>query len=141
MEQKEIIEGNKLIAEFMGGQYRKTENWILPGTTLEQYLFDYFPYEPTERCVAVVEYGVKRLRYHLDWHWLMPVVEKINQSNKWDIIIYRSTVHVNDRMDMIIETTSEEYGSLLLAVFGAVLQFIQFYNALNNPSKDKADGK
>ena len=53
----EIIEGNRLIAEFMG---------LLSGKT--QYPFT----KPNES----VNYRVSQ--YHTSWDWLMPVVEKIS---------------------------------------------------------------
>ena len=50
MEQKQIIEGNKIIAEFMG---------------------------KTRRYETTIEIFYDNLKYHSSWDWLMPVVEKI----------------------------------------------------------------
>lgn len=66
MNQQEIIEGNKLIAEFIGWQYNSKGFW-------EQTIFDFH----------------KELKFHKSWDWLMPVVEKIlyntPNSEKWAI--------------------------------------------------------
>lgn len=55
METKEIIEGNKLIAEFM-----------------KVSVSDYTSYEEEGRKC----YTENDLEYHSSWDWLMPVVEK-----------------------------------------------------------------
>ena len=62
MEPEKIIENNILIVEFMGGGY----------TDKIKPFYD-------SRYVET-EYGVeniKDVKYHKDWNWLMPVVEKI----------------------------------------------------------------
>lgn len=60
MSEQEIIEGNKLIAEFEG--YIPCE---------KQSIFDY----------VGLEVSIHALRYERDWDWLMPVVFKIMQED------------------------------------------------------------
>ena len=57
MEQQEIIEGNKLIANFMGDQK-------LPG-------------DKNGDMTTVAWMSKDRLEYHSSWDWIMPVVSKI----------------------------------------------------------------
>jgi hypothetical protein len=52
---KEVFEGNKLIAEFMGYDYKR------------KFLQSWFE-DPI-------------LQYHTSWNWLMPVVEKIEDMS------------------------------------------------------------
>lgn len=61
MKKEEIIEGNKLIAEFMGLKLNARE---YPKTPY---------YELHTQFVAYVD----NLKYHLDWNWIMAVIEKI----------------------------------------------------------------
>jgi hypothetical protein len=61
MDQKQIEENNILIAEFMGAIYKSSFN--IP----KGYLF--LPWHNLTR--------INELKYHSDWNWLMPVVEKI----------------------------------------------------------------
>jgi hypothetical protein len=61
MTKEQIIEGNKLIAEFMGT--KRGAKYIDPACSVvgeAEFLCD-----------------EKDLEYHLSWDWLMPVVEKI----------------------------------------------------------------
>ena len=55
-----IIENNKLIADFMGVDYSGNLDYMLR-------IGLFIPF--TENC----------LNYHNSWDWLMPVVEKINE--------------------------------------------------------------
>lgn len=80
MKESEIIEGNKLIAEFMGGKYDKNTS---------------FPIHPDDIWLPVhgivnfktIELGKgKALKYHSSWDWLMPIINKIYESDwyyKW----------------------------------------------------------
>lgn len=72
---KEIIEGNKLIAEFMGGKimpYGNSKPYPkgLPNWALNEYDFD------------ILKVG--GFDYHSSWDWLMPVVEKIEKIFQWE---------------------------------------------------------
>lgn len=142
MLEQEILEGNKLIAEFMTGKSKKSK-----------VFFDL-------NCCA------NDLKYHSSWEWLMPVVEKIEMmgSNKFNDIntvlysrfeikhnhikLYWSKDHKyqlfieviqkgNDsssfglskkyiRIDVTKETTKLE------AVWLACVEFIKFYNLCQN---------
>lgn len=105
------IEGNKLIAEFDG--------WVQDVNVKDR------PYWHPERNMTMYTY-VDGFKYHLSWDWLMPVVEKINKIKGFDIIIYKTTVHVNDDTQIIFETTDRI--NIINAVWHAVVQFIQWYN-------------
>lgn len=64
MENKELIEGNRLIAIFCG--YREIKGW-------DGYEYGY-TLHPTINVGCI---GDMELKYHFSWDWLMPVVEKI----------------------------------------------------------------
>lgn len=66
MEEKETIEGNKLIACFDG--YRELKDY-------DGYEYAY-TLHPT---IAVAVIGDMELKYHCSWSALMPVVEKISR--------------------------------------------------------------
>lgn len=63
MEIKEISirDGNKLIAEFMGGKAHQNEGWLIDGIPGLPKTF--------------------QLSYHSSWDWLQPVVKKVFEAN------------------------------------------------------------
>lgn len=69
MENNEVIEGNKLIAEFMGGKWET----IWSGG-VEAKAFNFPGWHITDWPHSIHE---DTFEYHTSWDWLMPVVEKI----------------------------------------------------------------
>lgn len=70
METKQVTveEGDGLIAEFMGAEWRK-DDYDVYG-----YAFKEFPTKHSGKW-----WDAKALQYHSSWDWLMPVVEKIEE--------------------------------------------------------------
>lgn len=111
---KKIIEGNLLIAKFMGESvcynYQKSE---LP---MHQFKLE----------------GIKPTAYHERWDWLMPVFEKIEQVSELSpsinfgcgTIIYTDGAGTT-RIEIFPETKKE---SNILISWKAVIEFIKWYN-------------
>lgn len=127
MTQEEILEGNKLIAEFM--ELHKDEesgNYLIVD-------------EPHIRasCLMSIEY----LRYHSSWDWLMPVVEKIEHLEETETML--GIVDINSHYcrilslckkqpDIIIgcyETSPEKLkcSTKIDALYQAIIKFIKWY--------------
>lgn len=79
MEQNEIIEGNRLIADFMGVKIGEDKYSWRPGVQ-----------EPLQ------EY---HLAYHTSWNWLKPVVDKIYTY----ALAYPRQVEVFRRMSIVVD--------------------------------------
>jgi hypothetical protein len=128
MEQKDIIEGNKLIAEFMGSK-RDPQ-----GDISEDY-------EHYNGVGMLGGYAIN-FSYHLSWDWLMPVVEKIESleldRNNYEVWIHTWSVDIvslrkgHSVRKQKIQVDIEEGDSKILATYRAVIDFIKFYNT-NNP--------
>lgn len=129
MEQNEIMEGNELIAVFDGLVKGKGEYHNGMVDKNGQSTYDCW-HDPLGRH-SDARTDITHLKYHSSWDWLMPVVEKINSGNEYDVIIYRTTCHINDKIELLIETTSK--GKLIECVWQAVVEFIKYYNS--QPSK------
>ena len=127
MKEKEILEGNKLIAEFMGIEteelsFKKDPDmvFLIPKDS-----------EWTE--------GIHNLCYERDWSLLMPVIEKIEglgydthivklqNSKRWacDIILKKRK---NGKHEL---ATSLSPFSKILSVWYAIIQFIEWHNKQN----------
>lgn len=105
---KDIQEGNKLIAEFMGGKYDANEYWwVLPNI------------------------NTMVLEYHTSWDWLMPVVEKIPTLNPdkgrlwFEFEISRCHCRIYTNID---EEWKNNGSTTLEATWKTVNDFLTWYN-------------
>lgn len=88
------IEGNKLIAEFMGCNPTSFKNEGGSGYDVRLNGVPKVGY----MTYALTEYGTKKqliakllkwpFHYHTSWDWLMPVVQKINETNSNGIAMH-----------------------------------------------------
>jgi len=98
------IEGNKLIAEFMGGKWNKTSGW-------EFSMFN----SPLSHCG-------NKLRFDSSWDWLMRVVEKIYGLNIYYEYVYKTSGQFGGGIELSTNINS---------VWEAVVDFIEWYNKNN----------
>ena len=118
MKESEIIEGNKLIAEFMGD------------TTSQNSKVSF-----TKNC------PVSGLKYHSSWDWLMPVVEKIEHTYQFGTGNY-CKIYIscnNDPKDYFYycnifgseddQFNGESAVKKITSVWFAVVEFIEWYNS------------
>lgn len=126
MQSKEILEGNRLIGEFMG--YRMFH---------KRYPRNHWIGAPEATWNDMI---VEKSQFHASWDRLMAVVEKINttivpEDSRGDDVTY--VVTIEPRYCVICaggeETISEEQAfdsgePLIDTVYRAVLKFIQWYN-------------
>lgn len=125
----EIKEGNKLIAGFMGGKYRKANKQRFIG----------------ERFFDLQDKGyyylVSDLKYHSSWDWLMPVVEKIFKMSEPETnhevseyvteYFFRTFGMQDDKHQFLVRINGfslHESKSLIEATWQAVIEFINWYN-------------
>ncbi len=117
MKEQDIIQGNELIAEFMGFVFYDDENMYYH---IEE---GYYLCEPN------------LVKYHLSWDWLMPVVEKIESllfpNDNWINVSIGASKHctIFDSNGEIIEFTGEEE-TKILSTWYAVVEFIKWYRAI-----------
>lgn len=125
--QEEIIEGNRLIADYCmvkrlnDGLY----SMVLTGTIA-------FINDPKWL-------NASELKFHLSWDWLMPVVEKIEAPSNFpdmsikegvDVIIYcgNCTINYSDEDREYNHTHPEGQESRIIAVWKSCIEFITWYN-------------
>jgi hypothetical protein len=119
----ETIENNKLIAEFMGMEL---------GDDKTMYFDDAENLHPPT--------PIDQLKYHESWDWLMPVVEKINNTkdsfgNKYDFQIGNGYVwvdqHIGDRIFFSGNQINHREESMISKGYRGVVNFIKWYNEKN----------
>ncbi len=118
MNEQEILEGNKLIAEFMG------------------FVKDGFLWK--HRDVKLSKYYPKNIfegdntnsfKFHSSWDWLMPVVEKLEclENCRFQFEIYTGPrCFIYDNSHDLIEGDSD---TKLQAVYESIVEFIKWYSA------------
>ncbi len=110
-----IIKENKLLASFMGANFKSDIELWLP-------IFGICRFDTVELGKG------KTLRYHISWDWLMPVVEKIESLLPDDsVVIIESkdcTIPViQDGFDIYVQGTYKHE-----SVYLACVEFIKWYN-------------
>lgn len=107
-----IEEGNKLIAGFMG---HKVSYGLEKAMLISTGDINYTP-----------------VKYHKSWDWLMPVVEKIDKdfSKNFEVIIYSASCYIHkwNEDKQVYDTFISGVGKKIDAVYGAVIEFIKWYN-------------
>ncbi len=119
---EEEIEGNKLIAEFMGSVYDGV----------------YYRFPNTER------WTIGNMEYHSSWDWLMPVIDYIDTiSERNNGLVYcqtnatSHTFYINYNDGRVINNNFPKYNhgrhraegeSRIYNVFLSVVEFIKWYN-------------
>ena len=105
MSKEKILEGNKLIADFMEVDFSIPYSWR-PEATMQM----------TKDCLA----------YERSWDWLMPVICKIEALGyRWEIGMSATLPYHYCKIWSIgkIEGISPLY-----AIHGAIIEFIKWYN-------------
>lgn len=137
MTNEEILNGNKLLAEFMGAKFDNHDNqhqkhWLFPNSlnwyhnTVPGYIFKH------------------NLKYHSDWNWLMSVVDKIEDLRykdiedneiQWFVVIGEGAdcriYHDYSDVDEIVVYGAE---SKIVAAWQAIVEFVRSYLKEENES-------
>ena len=135
MTDKEIIEGNKLIAEFMGIKEVQSSydsyGQLTPIWYTKNDVFKSNVYSVPNKSFAEF---LKKAKYSSSWDWLMPVVEKINKDYVFDVS--RNYVRIYDINDYneqddtiyVIYQFLCDDKKLIDLVWLGVVEFIKWYN-------------
>lgn len=123
MTKEEIIEGNKLIAEFMG-----LSTMLNAG---DGYTFPFPITHGDFDSLYQTDCGFgEDLIYHESWDWIIPVVEKIQSLGAIDFVISvgHSVVVSWDDGTAYFEQTKGSGNKSIETVYAAVILFIKWYN-------------
>ena len=130
---KNIIENNKLIAEFLEWEFDDlSETFETPFLKLV---------EP--QAFGDEQFSCKlqdfELEFHSDWNWLMKVVEKIHSMQSYGVLINPNGTYIQDEDDKVICMTfkNEEVNGEIIsssnieATFNCCAEFVKWYNEQN----------
>jgi hypothetical protein len=130
MKAKDAKKGNELIAKFIGMKFARASH----GTD------SHGEYFAPSRWINEKGVGyTTSLNYHKDWNWLMPVVEKIENTNVSYRDFYGHAVIIDNwnctikdclggEIRCTINPSSSKISSKIEATWVAVVEFIKWYN-------------
>lgn len=128
MTQEKILEGNKLIAGFMGAE------WVQDDYKEWGYKIETPHWNKLQKPEA--------LQYHSSWDWLMPVLEKIHlkrEVKEISISMGRTRIWFSDEVrKSFIQSPCLPENNSITECWLAVIDFINWYN-LHNPSTPTND--
>ena len=132
MDKNTVLNGNKLIAKFMGFTSRATQTTA--GSTagsIEGYLLtNDFSKKAFDYDIPSVTYDddghrfIPELRFHKSWDWLIPVIYKIQliQPYKLEIPVsehYIKVIHIENTFQCLMD---------IKRTYKKVIEFIEWYN-------------
>lgn len=134
--QEQILEGNKLIAEFMGAELMSDTSLIDDDPKMKYWMYK----DPIHHKSRI--HAADKIRYHTSWDWLMPVVEKIEgievdgYNGAWKLNLDPWEVqfidYTDESHDSVVSITRSDFDTLIEATWQAVVQFIQWFNNTQN---------
>ena len=128
---KNIVENNKLIAEFMG-EFDK----ILSTGNIHSWSDAPFYYTTEDTREKVIKNISKYSKYSKDWNWLMKVVEKIEsiEDGIYQVDILQEGCKILKKCSLLIDKTVsklEPDTTKIKSVYLACVEFIKWYNEQN----------
>ena len=128
---KNIIENNKLIAEFMG-----VFDKILSTSNIHSWSDAPFYYTTEDTREKVIKNISKYSKYSKDWNWLMKVVEKIEsiEYGIYQVDILQEGCKILERCRLLIDKRVgklESDTTKIESVYLACVEFIKWYNEQN----------
>ena len=128
---KNIIENNKLIAEFMG-----VFDKILSTSNIHSWSDAPFYYTTEDTREKVIKNISKYSKYNKDWNWLMQVVEKIEsiEDGIYQVDILQEGCKILKKCSLLIDKTVsklEPDTTKIKSVYLACVEFIKWYNEQN----------
>jgi len=104
-------ENNKLIAEFMG-----MNNGVPHNNSVMIQM--------TPQGNEVVP--IDSMKYHTSWHWLMPVVEKIESDERYDVdILQYGTIITGNQIELVNNVADISFDKKINHTYDAVVKFIK----------------
>lgn len=132
MTTEEILEGNKLIAEFMGG---KEVDWFSDRVIIQPYSDDLTIHNYMSKSKAYIL--DLEMKFHDSWDWTMPVAEKINSMGKaFSLAVFKNyvslTVEKGGKFYKDFSYSHAEYITAeqtgKIAMFKLLVSFIKWQN-------------
>lgn len=135
LEPKEIMHGTEAILRYIGAAMEQ----CYPSNSHSSGVIVTYPknYPWPENCST---HSLDTSKFHFKWEWIMPVVIKINKTERFSIKISSLCAWVSDTEVPEFETqntanTADNYEFLIEAVFSACWEAVELIEAENEPAR------
>lgn len=131
MTPKEIIDSNKLLAEFLGSELEKTES----------NLFVYCLAIPNNADISGYKkefYEPSELQFHFNLNWLMEFIKAVGNQTGYELVMAYNHSYWNYYGENLFEDTeNEEFGgySDIKNIYEACVAFVKLHNEVTNQNK------
>ena len=69
---------------------------------------------------------LSQMEYHISWNWLMPVVEKIESDERYDVDILQYGTRITDNQKEIVTNVADiSFNSKIDHTYDAVVRFLK----------------
>jgi len=76
-------------------------------------------------------YTADNLNYHLSWDWLMPVIEKIENNERYDVnIVQYGTMILDNQKEIISNIADISFDTKIEHTYDTIVKFIKYYNTI-----------
>ncbi len=77
--------------------------------------------------------SLSQMNYHTSWDWLMPVVEKIERDERYDVDIlqYGTRIRENSKKEIVNNIADISFDKKIEHTYDAIVKFIQYYQKKN----------
>ena len=119
---------NKLIAKFMG--------WERDDFSLDGYIIPKNWNSHHDLCQDFDSLSPKDMMFHNSWDWLMPVVDKIEDTCSTNLHKYSANQMIKEKYTFEILSYSNNFGNTtygknkLQVIYKGVVEFIKWYNKI-----------
>ena len=126
------MKDNKLIAEFMGGEWEWVTVPVMhpnKDATYERVEQCELPFDALPKSYQYNKFQPENLFYHEDWNWLMPVIEKCSRLNQKINVTPDKSYHY--ALNAFGWDTKVGYDLNIDFSYKAVVEFIKLYNQVS----------
>jgi hypothetical protein len=125
MTKDEVIEGNKLIAEFMGLEYLGKNVFGMGG-----YVFNLQDTSYEKNCLCYS--NTEGMEYHSSWGWLMHIIDKIDfteiNGRNANVEITWWETKIKHPLQCFDSGHDAKNDSRIFRTWSVVVEFIKWYN-------------
>lgn len=116
-------ENNKLIAKFIGNDTEEYGKDVFVPKNL-------LPYRQADCFQGIFQFD--ELKFDKSWDWLMLVIEKIEENERFDVnILQYGTIIFDNQTEIVNNVANISFSNKIEHTYDAVVKFLEWYSKEN----------